>query len=92
MSRTEQPIHWQQVSRALFEADPMHTACKENDCFDEYDLVARDVVAQIEKDAALGAAMEAALGEWFGAELAADRDLSPVVEQLNTQTREGGGQ
>lgn len=27
----------EQISKALFKADPMNTCCKENDCFDEYD-------------------------------------------------------
>ena len=90
MTHAAPTFHWQQVSRALFETDPMHTACKENDCFDEYDRVARGVVAEIEDGATLGAALEAALGEWFGADLAATRDLSSVVQQLNAQKGEGG--
>ena len=68
----------------------MHTCCKENDCFDEYDRVARDVVAEIENGAELDAALETALGAWFGEDLVASRDLTPTVDQLNTQTGEGG--
>lgn len=35
-----------QVSRVLFETDPMGTCCKENDCFDEYAAIANDIVSR----------------------------------------------
>ena len=90
MTRTAHTSGWQEVSWALFETDPMHTACKENDCFDEYDRVARDVVAEIENGAELNAALETALGAWFGEDLVGSCDLTPIVEQLNTLAGEGG--
>ena len=31
----------EQISKALFETDPMNTRCKENDCFDEKSFDAR---------------------------------------------------
>lgn len=91
MTHAAQTLDWQQVSRALFETDPMHTACKENDCFDEYNHVARGVVAEIEGGATPDAALKTVLGDWFGEELLATRDLSPVIKQLNAQSGEGGG-
>lgn len=36
-------IPWQLISQSLFELDPMNTCCKENDCFDEYDFVAKHI-------------------------------------------------
>ncbi|MCL7744276.1 hypothetical protein LV476_04830 [Guyparkeria hydrothermalis] len=90
MTPTTNTMNWQQVSRILFETDPMHTACKENDCFDEYDRVARGVIAEIENGVTLDGALEQVLGDWFGQELIESRDLAPVVEQLNTQQVGGG--
>lgn len=90
MTPTANTMNWQQVSRTLFETDPMHTACKENDCFDEYDRVARGVIAEIENGVTLEHALEHVLGDWFGQELIESRDLSPVVEQLNIQPNRGG--
>lgn len=81
---------WQDVSRALFETDPMNTMCQENECFDEYDRVASDVVTKIEAGAGPAQALRQSLGEWFGEDLLEDRALTPVVEQLNTQLGEGG--
>ena len=90
MTNAVQPLRWQEVSRALFETDPMHTACRENDCFDEYDRVARDVVAEIDDGATVRVALQRALVTWFGAELLESRDLGPAVERLNAHADEGG--
>lgn len=36
-----------QVSKALFEMDPVNTCCKENECPDEYDRVAQTIVDEL---------------------------------------------
>jgi len=54
-----------QISRTLFESDPMNTCCKENDCFDEYDRVAADVAQNLEAGAALKDALAEAINDWF---------------------------
>ncbi|SOB74892.1 hypothetical protein SAMN04488490_0432 [Marinobacter sp. LV10R510-11A] len=54
-----------QISRALFENDPMNTCCKENDCFDEYDRVAVDVAQCLEAGSTLKDALAGAINEWF---------------------------
>ena len=54
-----------QISRALFESDPMNTCCKENDCFDEYDRVAADVAQSLEAGSTLKEALAEAINEWF---------------------------
>ena len=41
------------ISRALFHTDPMHTCRAENDCFDEYDAVARSVSEHLQSGEAL---------------------------------------
>jgi hypothetical protein len=54
-----------QISRALFESDPMNTCCKENDCFDEYDRIAAGVAESLEAGATLKEALAGAINESF---------------------------
>jgi len=56
-----------QISRALFESDPMHTCCKENDCYDEYDYVAEDVSKRLQKGQDLAPALQPVINELEGA-------------------------
>lgn len=74
------------ISRALFEADPMHTCCAENACFDEYDRVAAGAVAYLENGYTLAQALHKALQDSFGTELAAGRDLSRVLTLVEMPT------
>jgi len=74
------------ISRALFEADPMHTCCAENACFDEYDRVAAGAVTYLENGYTLPQALHKALRDWFGLELAGGRDLSPVLASIELST------
>ncbi|MEX1216548.1 hypothetical protein [Saccharospirillum sp.] len=46
-----------QISQALFQADPMNTGCKENDCEDEYDMVARAVKDRVDRGASISEAL-----------------------------------
>ena len=74
-----------QISRALFENDPMNTCCKENDCFDEYDRIAADVAESLEGGAALKEALAEAINEWFysGEELPMGQSVvEPTIERL----------
>ena len=74
-----------QISRALFENDPMNTCCKENDCFDEYDLIAADVAESLEAGAALKDALAEAINEWFydGEELPKSESIvEPTIVRL----------
>ena len=72
-----------QISRALFESDPMHTCCKENDCYDEYDYVAEDVSKRLQEGQDLASALEKEISHWFY-----DGDpfntaaLQPVINEL----------
>jgi|AntDeeMinimDraft_4_1070355.scaffolds.fasta_scaffold38655_1 hypothetical protein len=45
------------ISRALFQTDPMNTRCKENDCFDEYDDIAADILGRLEAGESLKTAL-----------------------------------
>ncbi|MEA3250585.1 MAG: hypothetical protein U9Q35_03240 [Pseudomonadota bacterium] len=71
-----------QVSRVLFESDPMGTCCKENDCFDEYDAIADDIVSRCQRGQPLESAIRGTFEEWFGIELAERGDVSALGREL----------
>ena len=73
----------EQISKALFETDPMNTCCKENDCFDEYDKVAEDVAQRLWEGESLKQALQAEISEWFfdGDEFDEKR-LEPTLQLL----------
>jgi hypothetical protein len=79
------PLTTEQISKALFDSDPMNTCCKENDCFDEYDLIAADVAESLEAGAALKDALAEAINEWFydGEELPKSESIvEPTIVRL----------
>ncbi|WP_417519097.1 hypothetical protein [Marinobacter sp.] len=55
----------QQVSKALFDADPMNTCCRENDCFDEYDYVAEAVTERLAEGLSLDQALVEEVSKCF---------------------------
>lgn len=76
----------EQISDALFHTDPMNTCCKENDCFDEYDRIARGVSSQLLEGFNLKEALVLELVEWlFETEGVTPDSLDPVVEYLNKE-------
>lgn len=74
------------ISKALFEADPMNTCCKENDCFDEYDRVAEAVKESLDEGQNLEQALIREISEWFhdGEDFDTGR-LVPVIELLSEE-------
>ncbi|MFD2191036.1 hypothetical protein [Pistricoccus aurantiacus] len=82
------PLTAEQLSRALFEADPMATCCKENDCFDEYDAIAEDIVSRREQGQSLEKTLGDTFDEWFGAELAERVDVPALCRRLVNQYSE----
>jgi len=76
----------EQISKALFETDPMNTCCKENDCFDEYDKVAEDVAQRLWEGESLKQALQAEISEWFfdGDEFDEKR-LEPTLQLLGQE-------
>tara|TARA_R110000823_G_scaffold302779_1_gene424061 strand:- start:3095 stop:3352 length:258 start_codon:yes stop_codon:yes gene_type:complete len=54
-----------QISSALFEADPMNTCCRENDCFGEYDFVAQAVTERLAEGLSLDQALVEEVSKWF---------------------------
>ena len=81
----------QQISNALFETDPMRTCCKENDCFDEYDRVADEVITLLAQGQGLKQALILILAKNFYAKHDLEIDcLNPVLERLQgSQAVEG---
>lgn len=72
----------QHISEALFHTDPMHTCCKENDCFDEYDAIADGVQAKLGEGLSLEAALRSELAEWFDEDMAEGANLEVVIARL----------
>ncbi|WP_191224618.1 hypothetical protein [Billgrantia desiderata] len=76
------------ISRLLFETDPMHTCCRENDCVDEYDRVARDLADRLAVGAEPARALRQVLGEWFDAERVAQASLQATHEVFGAALRD----
>lgn len=73
----------EQISRALFETDPMNTGCKENDCFDEYDRVASAIADRLVAGECIEEALSTEISDWFfdGGHCDQSR-LQPVLDAL----------
>ncbi|QEA37776.1 hypothetical protein FGL86_00965 [Pistricoccus aurantiacus] len=76
------PLTAEQLSCALFDADPMDTCCKENDCFDEYDAIAEDILSKREQGQSLEKSLRHTFGEWFGEVLAKRIDVPALCRRL----------
>ncbi|XKF16770.1 hypothetical protein LL947_06525 [Halomonas sp. BLK-85] len=70
------------LSRLLFEHDPMQTCCRENDAFDEYEYVASTLAVSMLDGELPKTALRSALTTWFGDELAAEQGFSPLVTEI----------
>ena len=55
----------QQISKVLFQTDPLNTCCRENDCFDEYDYVAEAVTERLAEGLSLDQALVEEISKWF---------------------------
>lgn len=76
----------EQISKALFETDPMNTCCKENDCFDEYDRIAEAVEDRLKEGESLKQALITEISEWFFDGESADIGrLEPALEMLGKE-------
>lgn len=64
------------LSQVLYEADPMHTSCMENDCFDEYDYIAEWTVQLMEKGMPFDAALHQVISEMFFEDMINNIDFS----------------
>ncbi|MEC9483082.1 MAG: hypothetical protein UMU75_07105 [Halomonas sp.] len=80
------PLSAEYLSRALFESDPMGTCCKENDCFDEYDAIAGDIVSRCQRGQSLETALTESFEDWFWPELAECVDTQALYRELTART------
>lgn len=76
----------EQISKVLFEADPMNTCCKENDCFDEYDRIAEAIEDRLIEGQSLKEGLITEISEWFfdGESFDISR-LEPAIEMLGKE-------
>lgn len=76
-------IDQQKISELLFELDPMMTCCKENGCFDEYDMVSKFILEDVNHGLSVSEATKRAFQDFF------DEDISQrmnLVEFENSLT------
>ncbi len=57
----------ERLSQALFEQDPMHTCCVENDAYDEYDGVALSIARRLAQSDNLEHALAVIFQRYFEA-------------------------
>ncbi|WP_280553466.1 hypothetical protein [Halomonas sp. 25-S5] len=79
------------LTQILFQHDPMGTCCRENDAFDEYDRIARDLAERLDDGDTPDVALPAVLRKGFGDELVQRADLTGVIEALEHIGRRTGG-
>jgi hypothetical protein len=72
----------EQLSRLLYEQDPMGTCCRENECFDEYDLIAASVVELVDQGLTYEASLKGVLTESFSRDLADKVDYAVLETNL----------
>ena len=72
----------EQLSRLLYEHDPMGTCCKENKCTDEYDLIAASIVELLKQGMSIEASLKRVLTESFSAEMADKVDYALLQRNL----------
>jgi len=65
------------LSQALFYTDPLHTCCQENGCFDEYGLVAAEIVARRNAGQTLLEAIQSSIALYFF-----DNENVPVPDRI----------
>jgi hypothetical protein len=76
----------EQISKALFEADPMNTCCKENDCYGEYDRVAEAIEDRLKEGQSLKQAFTTEISEWFfDGECFDTSRLEPAIKMLGKE-------
>lgn len=71
------------LSHSLFNLDPMHTCCVENECLDEYDNVSSGVMQRIDAGQPFGDALQEEFFDWFGIQLS-ESMLITLIEQFAT--------
>lgn len=73
----------EQLSYKLYQLDPMHTCCAENECVDEYDRVAAGIVSRLTDGESAGAAINGEFDDWFGM-VPNDEMLTAITQFLSS--------
>lgn len=72
------------LNQALFEIDPLNTSCKENDCFDEYQQLARLTIEAMEEGASFVDALYANISMLFYEDAAAAMDYAAIENRYES--------
>ncbi|MDX1706945.1 hypothetical protein [Pseudidiomarina sp.] len=70
------------INRAFYETDPMFTCCKENDCLDEYELIAAAVLRRLQRGMVMPAAIDQVLCESFDEDMVSGEQVTAVLHYL----------
>ena len=81
-----QKLNATEISKILFEFDPMGTCCKENDCFDEYDSIARSIFQKLANGQSEGEAVSETLIDWFEVYSIEPTSLASIVRAMQTES------
>lgn len=81
-----QELNATQISKILYEFDPMGTCCKENDCFDEYDSIARAICQKLANGHPVREAVSETLIDWFEVGSIEPSSLASIVQALQTDS------
>lgn len=81
-SRKLKRLRVEDINAALYEIDPMDTCCKENDCDDEYMLIAARALKQAQQGIAMEAALYQALCDSFGDDMVSGEHIEDVIAVL----------
>ena len=75
-------VDQQKISELLFELDPMMTCCKENDCFDEYDMVSKFIMEDVNQGVSLIDATKRAFHDLFDEDVSKRMNLDQFQNSL----------
>src|SRR5690554_2729466 len=81
-SRKLKRLRVEDIYAALYDIDPMETCCKENDCDDEYMLIAARALKQAQQGIAMEAALYQALCDSFGDDMVNGEHIEDVIAVL----------
>lgn len=76
-------LEQQKISKLLFDLDPMMTCCRENDCFDEYDLISASVTELMMDGLAFEESLKTVFTDFFSEDLANRVDYAFLNRSLN---------
>jgi len=70
------------ISLCLYQLDPMSTCCKENECFDEYDRIASEIIKVLDDGYTLRDTLTSQFSMWFDVELPQGK-LEDIIQRMS---------